>query len=64
MLLYRTARSKSRPTSGRSQRADMDSNPKMNAGAMEDWWTVTPEELAIVQGAESELLQVQFLLAF
>lgn len=31
---------------------------------MEDWWTVTPEELAIVQGAESELLQVQILLAF
>ena len=30
----------------------------MSAEAMEDWWTVTPGELASLQGAESQLLQV------
>lgn len=30
----------------------------MSPRAMEDWWSVTPDELAFLQGAESELLTV------
>ena len=31
----------------------------MTPKAMEDWWAVTPEELASLQGMGSDLLQVR-----